>query len=103
MDATPASDAASDVTRAGSTLQVRRLLSTPWPYVAWMALSAVGLGAARVIDPYVLGFASLVAGGVSAVLLLAALIWSPRHWLLALAGSLPTAWALYVLGTYNWA
>jgi hypothetical protein len=101
MDATRGSDA--DVTRSGGTIQVRRFLATPWPYVAWLVLSAAGLGTARIIDPYVLGLFSLVTGCVSAVLLLAASLWSPRNLLLALAGSLPTAWALYVLGTYNWA
>ena len=103
MVATPGRDDTADVTRAGGTVQLRRMLSTPWPYAAWLALSAVWLVAARAIDPYVLGFSSLATGGVSAVLLLAALIWSPRQLLLALAGWLPTAWALYVLGTYNWA
>lgn len=81
----------------------RRVLGTPWPYVAWLAVSGAWLGVARYVDPYVFGFSSFATGFVSAALVLAALVGSPRHLPFALGGSLPTAWAWYVLGTYNWA
>ena len=87
----------------GDSLPARRLVATPWPYVAWLAVSAAWLGVARYVDPYVFGFSSFGTGLVSAGLVLAALIWSRRHLPLAVVASLPTTWALYVLGTYNWA
>lgn len=63
---TPASEGRSAVTSAGHSPGIR----TPWPYVAWLAVSGVRLVVAREVDP------------------------------LALAGSLPTAWVLYdVLGS----
>jgi hypothetical protein len=88
---------------AGATARVLGFLATPWPYVAWLAISAAWLVVAAQIDPYVLGFSSFATAGASGLLSLMALIRSPRHLPLAVAASLPTAVAFYVLGTYNWA
>jgi hypothetical protein len=88
---------------AGATARVLGLAATPWPYAAWLAISAAWLVVAGHVDPYVLGFSSFATAAVSGVLALVALIRSPRHLPLALVGALPTAVAFYVLGTYNWA
>jgi hypothetical protein len=82
---------------------VSAFFSTSRPYLAWTLLSAAWLVVAAFIDPYVLGFSFYATAGVSVLLVLAALVISPRHWLWALVGGVPTGLALLLLSTYRWA
>lgn len=81
----------------------RARLASPVPYLAWGGASALGLGLACWIDPWVFAFAALGAMWVCGGLALAALLFAPRALGWALVAALPTAVAVVVLGTYRWA
>ena len=84
-------------------MEMRGLFKRPLPYLAWLALSALGLAIARPIDPHVFGFSAFAAAFVSGALLLVSLFMGVRAVLWALAAGVPTVLAFALLSTYKWA
>ena len=93
---------------------MKRLLSDPRFYVAWLVALVAGLSVAYATDPYVFGFAAFGLGAVTgAICIVGGFIVfrnpSTSRWgrlavltslLLAVAAVL---WALAILGTFKWA
>lgn len=93
---------------------MKRLLSDPRVYVAWLAVLVTALLAARAADPYVFGFAVFGLGAATGVISMAGVFFVVMNrdvsgWgklaalaslLLAVAAVLR---ALAILGTFRWA
>jgi hypothetical protein len=93
---------------------VRRLLSDPRVYAAWLAALAAALFVAHATDPYVFGFAVFALGGATGGICLAGLffvVWNPgasrwARWTVSAALLIAVAvvlGALAMLGSFRWA
>lgn len=93
---------------------MKRLLSAPWVYVAWLIVVVASLFATYATDPYVFGLAVFGLGAATGVICIAGgyfVVMSPgtsrrgrltvlMSLLLAVAAVLK---ALAILGTFKWA
>lgn len=84
-------------------MRLRAAAASPWPYVAWGLVSAVGLAIADHVDPYVLVAAFYVAALLSAAAVAFGAWGGWRTLLFALLAAVPTALALWRLSTIRWA
>jgi hypothetical protein len=80
----------------------KSLFGGPLPYVVWLVLSAVLLGIAWYIDPYVLVFTYFGTATLSALLFVIAMLhtWRAASW--AAVACLPSMIAFFLLGTIRW-
>lgn len=82
---------------------LRRWFATRTPYLGWLLASTAALLVAQWWDPYVFGFATLGAMGVSALLVVASLLCGRRWLWWALLAATPALASLVLLSSYRWA
>ena len=102
-----------DLSRSAQPL-VKRLLSAPWVYVAWLIVLVASLFAAYATDPYVFGFAVFGLGAATGVICIAGCCFAVMNPGTSRRGRLTVLMALLlavaavlravaILGAFKWA